>query len=189
MQRDLVERAMAGDHDAFSELARVSIGRLYVVARLILRDDRAGRGRDPGGPRGRLAATLRPARPRPIRGLAPSPAGQRVLSRSAPRPTAGEHRDPGRPARDAGSVGSARPGLRPRRSRSTRARLPTPRRRSANGARHALLPRVQPRRRGGGPRHPAGDGPLPAPSRHRMRCGPPSRPTPEARLLNEGRSA
>ena len=39
MQRDLVERAMAGDHDAFSELARVSIGRLYVVARLILRDD------------------------------------------------------------------------------------------------------------------------------------------------------
>ena len=40
MQRDLVERAMAGDHDAFSELARVSIGRLYVVARLILRDDK-----------------------------------------------------------------------------------------------------------------------------------------------------
>ena len=40
MHRDLVERAMAGDHDAFSELARVSIGRLYVVARLILRDDK-----------------------------------------------------------------------------------------------------------------------------------------------------
>lgn len=39
MQRDLVERAMAGDHDAFTELARVSIDRLYVVARLILRDD------------------------------------------------------------------------------------------------------------------------------------------------------
>src|SRR5262245_64310342 len=39
MQRDLVERAMAGDHDAFSELARISIGRLYAVARLILRDD------------------------------------------------------------------------------------------------------------------------------------------------------
>jgi RNA polymerase sigma-70 factor (ECF subfamily) len=39
MQRELVERAMAGDHDAFSELARVSIGRLYVVARLIVRDD------------------------------------------------------------------------------------------------------------------------------------------------------
>jgi RNA polymerase sigma-70 factor, ECF subfamily len=38
MRRDLVERAMAGDHDAFSELARVSIGRLYAVARLILRD-------------------------------------------------------------------------------------------------------------------------------------------------------
>ena len=39
MERDLVERAMAGDHDAFTELARVSIGRLYVIARLILRDD------------------------------------------------------------------------------------------------------------------------------------------------------
>ena len=39
MQRDLVERAMAGDHDAFTELARVTTGRLYVVARLILRDD------------------------------------------------------------------------------------------------------------------------------------------------------
>jgi RNA polymerase sigma-70 factor (ECF subfamily) len=39
MQRDLVERAMTGDHDAFSELARVAIGRLYVIARLILRDD------------------------------------------------------------------------------------------------------------------------------------------------------
>ena len=38
MQRDLVERAMAGDHEAFSELVRLSIGRLYAVARLILRD-------------------------------------------------------------------------------------------------------------------------------------------------------
>jgi RNA polymerase sigma-70 factor, ECF subfamily len=39
MQRELVERARAGDHDAFEELARVSIGRLYAVARLIVRDD------------------------------------------------------------------------------------------------------------------------------------------------------
>lgn len=39
MSRDLVERAMAGDHDAFSELARISIHRLYVIARLIVRDD------------------------------------------------------------------------------------------------------------------------------------------------------
>ena len=44
MRRDLVERAMAGDHDAFSELARISIGRLYATARLILRDD--GRAED-----------------------------------------------------------------------------------------------------------------------------------------------
>ena len=38
MQRDLVERAMAGDRDAFTELQRASIDRLYAIARLILRD-------------------------------------------------------------------------------------------------------------------------------------------------------
>jgi RNA polymerase sigma-70 factor (ECF subfamily) len=38
MHRDLVERAMAGDPDAFTELARGSIGQLHTVARLILRD-------------------------------------------------------------------------------------------------------------------------------------------------------
>jgi RNA polymerase sigma-70 factor (ECF subfamily) len=42
MQRDLVERAMAGDRDAFAELQRASIDRLYTIARLILGDsDRA----------------------------------------------------------------------------------------------------------------------------------------------------
>jgi RNA polymerase sigma-70 factor (ECF subfamily) len=42
MQRELVERAMAGDREAFSELGRLWIDRLYAVARLILRDsDRA----------------------------------------------------------------------------------------------------------------------------------------------------
>jgi RNA polymerase sigma-70 factor (ECF subfamily) len=44
MQQHLVERAMAGDHDAFSELARVRIGRLYAIAVLILRDP--GRAED-----------------------------------------------------------------------------------------------------------------------------------------------
>jgi RNA polymerase sigma-70 factor (ECF subfamily) len=44
MDRGLVERARAGDHEAFSELARQSIRRLFVVARLILRDD--GRAED-----------------------------------------------------------------------------------------------------------------------------------------------
>lgn len=44
MHRDLVERAMAGDREAFTELARLSIGRLYAIARLILRDD--GRAED-----------------------------------------------------------------------------------------------------------------------------------------------
>jgi RNA polymerase sigma-70 factor (ECF subfamily) len=39
MDRDLVLRARAGDHAAFSELARRVIGRLTTVARVILRDE------------------------------------------------------------------------------------------------------------------------------------------------------
>jgi len=39
MSRILVERAMAGDHDAFSELTHRSIAKLHAIARLILRDD------------------------------------------------------------------------------------------------------------------------------------------------------
>ena len=39
MQRDLVEQAMAGDHEAFSELTRLSTAKLYAIARLILRDN------------------------------------------------------------------------------------------------------------------------------------------------------
>jgi RNA polymerase sigma-70 factor, ECF subfamily len=38
MQRQLVERAIAGDHDAFSVLVRTAYPRLHGVARLILRD-------------------------------------------------------------------------------------------------------------------------------------------------------
>ena len=42
MQRDLADRARQGDHDAFNALAAASIGRLYSIACLILRDrDRA----------------------------------------------------------------------------------------------------------------------------------------------------
>src|SRR6187551_3040750 len=40
--RDLVERARAGDRDAFTELGRLWVVRLYAIAQLILRDpDRA----------------------------------------------------------------------------------------------------------------------------------------------------
>jgi RNA polymerase sigma-70 factor (ECF subfamily) len=39
MRRDLIQQAMAGDHDAYSELARGVIGRLYGAAMLILRDE------------------------------------------------------------------------------------------------------------------------------------------------------
>jgi RNA polymerase sigma factor (sigma-70 family) len=38
MHRDLVIRAMAGEHAAFSELVRIGLAQLYVTARLILRD-------------------------------------------------------------------------------------------------------------------------------------------------------
>jgi len=38
MQRELVEQAIRGDHDAFSELVRLSSRKLYAVASLILRD-------------------------------------------------------------------------------------------------------------------------------------------------------
>ena len=38
MQRDLVERARRGDHDAFAELAGAAISRLDSAAWLILRD-------------------------------------------------------------------------------------------------------------------------------------------------------
>lgn len=38
MRRELVQRAMAHDHEAFSELARLSVDRLHAIARLILRD-------------------------------------------------------------------------------------------------------------------------------------------------------
>jgi len=39
MHVELVERAQAGDHEAFSELARASFARLFGAAKLILRDD------------------------------------------------------------------------------------------------------------------------------------------------------
>jgi DNA-directed RNA polymerase specialized sigma24 family protein len=38
MHRDLVERARAGDHDAFEALTAAAFDRLYAVARRILRD-------------------------------------------------------------------------------------------------------------------------------------------------------
>jgi RNA polymerase sigma-70 factor, ECF subfamily len=39
MRRDLVQRAMGHDHEAFTELARLTIDKLYAIARLILHDE------------------------------------------------------------------------------------------------------------------------------------------------------
>jgi DNA-directed RNA polymerase specialized sigma24 family protein len=41
MRSELVQRAMAGDHDAFVSLAGPAYDRLHGIARLILRDDEA----------------------------------------------------------------------------------------------------------------------------------------------------
>ena len=54
MQRELVERARSGDHDAFTELAAAAIPRLDTAAWLILRDPN-GEGRRPERARPGLA--------------------------------------------------------------------------------------------------------------------------------------
>src|SRR3954454_20091005 len=104
MRRDLVERAMTGHHDAFAELARVTTGRLFVVARLILRDDDAAEDAAQEAlvaawfaPRlpSQLAARLRPGRD-PAR-LARWP--RRHDQRRRPVPGRG-HGDVVQPARD-----------------------------------------------------------------------------------------
>ena len=81
MHRDLVERAMAGDRDAFAELTRRSIGRLYAIARLILRDTERAEDTTQEA----LVAAWRQlsalAGPRPVRCLAPSLVGTCPLSR------------------------------------------------------------------------------------------------------------
>jgi RNA polymerase sigma-70 factor (ECF subfamily) len=41
VERETVERAIAGDHDAFARLAAAAIRRMYGTARLIVRDDAA----------------------------------------------------------------------------------------------------------------------------------------------------
>ena len=53
MQRQLVDRAQSGDHEAFSVLVRTSYPRLYGVANLVLRDrDRAQDAVQDGHPGG-----------------------------------------------------------------------------------------------------------------------------------------
>ena len=41
MSRDLVDRAQTGDHEAFAQLARQNIDRLYAIARRVLREAEA----------------------------------------------------------------------------------------------------------------------------------------------------
>ena len=55
MRRDLVQRAMAHDQEAFTELALLAIDKLYAIARLDPPLAGAGGGRCPGGPDQRVA--------------------------------------------------------------------------------------------------------------------------------------
>jgi hypothetical protein len=45
MERELVQQAIAGDHDAFVSLAAATYDRLHRLARLILRDENGPRRR------------------------------------------------------------------------------------------------------------------------------------------------
>ena len=63
-QRELIDRARRGDHDAFAQLVDGALRRLDAAARLILREPGPGQGRGSGGPDPCLA---RPARGSAIR--------------------------------------------------------------------------------------------------------------------------
>ena len=89
---ELVRRAMAGDLEAFTELARLWIDRLYVIARLILRDDELA---EDATQEALIAAWRDIAGLRDPDRVDSWPAGPRVLSRGAPRSQAPCHRGPG----------------------------------------------------------------------------------------------
>jgi hypothetical protein len=89
-QRELVERAGRGDHDAFAALVGASIARLEAVARLIVRDQKLARDvatasprrppRDDDGvlamPSGRIFRSARPE----ITGAGPGPPQNRIYA-------------------------------------------------------------------------------------------------------------
>ena len=159
MHRHLVERAMAGDHDAFSELARVRIGRLYAIAVLILRDP----GRAEDATQEALVAAWRD-----LSALRDPDRFDAWLRRLLVRAC---HRE-ARRARSRPTIDVQVPSIEPSvpdasvaagRSRRDRARVPPPRPRPARGRRPALLRRPAPPRGGRCPRHPRGDREVAAP--------------------------
>ena len=138
MDHDLVTRAQAGDHDAFSALAAGSIARLYRTAKLVLRDDEQARDatqealvrawldiralRDPRRFDAWLYQILDPWVPRGVRSYPPPP----------------KRRDPRRRHQLAGRR-RRRPSSR--RPRTGRQRVPSPDRRPAGRPGHPSLPR------------------------------------------------
>ena len=81
-QRDLVERAKRGDHDAFATLAGAAVARLDAAARLILRDPELARDAVQDAIHPRLADPAGASRSGPVRRLA-APARRPLLHRHA----------------------------------------------------------------------------------------------------------
>ncbi len=144
MDRVLVERAMAGDRGAFNDLAALSVGRLYGVAMLILRDpDRASDATQEA-----LIAAWRDLSalrdPGPLRRVGPSGAHPGLPHRGTPRSTATDRRDPRAAAR---RPCRGRRAAELRRSRSARTRVPASRRGGARDHRAAPRPGLPAARR------------------------------------------
>ena len=92
MQVALVERARAGDEEAFASLARGAGDRLLAIAFRILRDLGHGRGCRPADPRARLAGAAGASGRRTLRRLAPSTPRQRLLPGGSTWPPLGGQR-------------------------------------------------------------------------------------------------
>ena len=153
-QRDLVERARRGDHDAFAALAGAAIARLDAAARLILRDRELARDAVQDAMMRAWRDLPGLARPGAVRRVAP-PSHRACLHRrgEASSPSA----DRGRIDRPS-CAGRRRRVRIGHRSRSPRPGAPGSRARMARDRRPALLPGAAAAGGGGRPGHPTGHG-------------------------------
>ena len=159
-QRELVERAQRGDHDAFAVLAGMFVARLDAAARLILRDHELARDAvqegfiEPGGTSRRFA--IRIASKPGSEVSSPVPASTSCAVAAGGPMEVELLRSTDRRSADIASVVADRDLLE--------LALRAPRTRAARRHRPALLPRDAAARRGGGTRDPSRDRQVPAPS-------------------------
>ena len=163
MLRAIVDQARQGDEEAFAALVREVGDRCIYIAHRILRD--ANLAED--AVQVALVQVWRelpdPARPRSVRGVAPSDPRQRLLRRSAARPAL---RDRCRPARD-GRTGRRRRVPDGPRPRPAGPRLPATSAGAARRPRLPLRPRDDRARGRRSPRHPPRDREVPTVLRNR----------------------